>query len=84
MSRVKCSRFRCRWIGDDSEVLRAPDPFNEGDELRACPACRVVESIIMACDVEGCTKDGSCGTPTEEGYRWTCWEHQPESIISRR
>lgn len=35
-----CSKWHCGWYGDLSEVLIAPDPFNPGVELLACPKCR--------------------------------------------
>jgi hypothetical protein len=27
------------------------------------------------CDEPGCTEDGTCGWPTESGYRRTCYRH---------
>lgn len=74
----KCSERRCGWIGTSAEYLVAADPFNEGCELVACPNCREVNTLTACCDVDGCTKDGSCGTPTKDGYRFTCSEHKPE------
>jgi len=30
------------------------------------------------CDVEGCTRPATCGTPTADGYRNLCWKHFEE------
>lgn len=76
--RAKCNDLRCGWVGDSDDALRAPNPFDPEDELTACPKCREVNQLIAACDEPGCTKDGSCGTPTEDGYRTTCFAHRPE------
>jgi len=74
--RLVCEEWRCRWCGPESEALRAPDPFNEGDTLIACPKCRE-QALHTCCDEPGCTMEASCGTPTADGYRWTCGKHQP-------
>ena len=76
--RLVCSEWRCRWCGPESDALRAPDPFNEGDTLIACPKCRE-QTLHTCCDEPGCTMEASCGTPTTDGYRWTCGKHQPNT-----
>ena len=68
----------CYRVCDDADVLRAPDPFTPDWEITACPQCRTVGSLVVACDVNGCPSQGSCGTPTPEGFRWTCHNHIPE------
>jgi hypothetical protein len=73
-----CEEWRCRWCGPESEALRAPDPFNEGDTLIACPKCRE-QTLHTCCDEPTCTMEATCGTPTPEGYRWTCGKHQPNA-----
>ncbi len=75
--RYLCDNRHCDWIGDESEMLRAPDPFNEGDMLYACPKCRD-QSLVLACDEPGCKKQATCGTPTPEGYRRVCGDHWRE------
>jgi hypothetical protein len=75
--KLVCEDFRCGWVGLQSEALTAPDPFNEGCELIACPKCRE-QTLNAACDEEGCKDFGTMGTPTPEGYRWTCFEHRPK------
>jgi hypothetical protein len=73
----KCGNWRCGWVGTKEQILVAPDPFNEGCELVACPDCRDVGNITAACYMDGCTKDGGCGTPTADGYKWSCVDHIP-------
>lgn len=75
--KVRCGENRCSWHGLESQVLRAPDPFTEGDELYACPDCKEVNNIEYACDEPDCWNQVSCGTPTPTGYRTTCGKHVP-------
>lgn len=77
-----CSEYRCNWHGMESEVLTAPDPFNQGETLYACPECRTVGSVVEACDEPECWAESSCGTPTESGYRRTCGKHRPNCEVS--
>jgi hypothetical protein len=73
--KLKCSYWRCDWIGTEADVLTAPDPFNEGNTLYACPQCRD-QTVIDCCDEPGCTEAASCGWPVENGpYRHTCLDH---------
>jgi hypothetical protein len=78
--KVKCGNYRCNWIGDSSETLKAPNPFNPNDELSACPKCKEMGVIQPACDEPGCGQFASFGTPTPSGYRWVCHEHAPRGI----
>jgi hypothetical protein len=73
-----CSEWRCAWVGTTDQILTAPDPFNEGDTISACPKCREIGVLVAACDVDGCSKQAGCGTPTKAGYRWTCGAHMPK------
>lgn len=68
----------CNWHGFESDILRAPNPFNSRDELSGCPKCRSVECLIEACDEDGCWNNSTCGTPTPNGYRRTCGKHIPK------
>jgi hypothetical protein len=36
-----------------------------------------LERSHLLCDVDGCEETSSCGTPTPQGYRWTCGFHVP-------
>lgn len=70
----------CEWRGSDAKRLFAPDPFNAGSTVYACPICREM-ALIVACEVEGCTMAPSCGTPTDSGYRVTCSRHAPKESM---
>lgn len=76
--KLKCSERRCSWVGTLAQALQAPHPFRDGDEVRGCPDCLEVETLVYACDEPGCTEEVSCGTPTPGGgYRTTCGKHAP-------
>lgn len=72
-----CDEWRCGWRGVVVELLRAPDPFNPGDELFACPKCRC-QTTRGCCDEPNCWEQDTCGTPTKAGYRRTCHKHVPK------
>jgi hypothetical protein len=73
MHKMTC---RCGWRGIFTALLRAPDPFNPGDELTACPECRQQDDMSTACETDGCWKDATCGGTFADGvYRWTCGPH---------
>ena len=66
----------CGWIGNDDELLSASNPFDPGvDVLIGCPHCKSVNSMERLCDAVGCTLHATCGTPSEDGYRNTCFTH---------
>ena len=73
---AKCRYWRCGWHGPRSEVLTAPSPFDPDDQLSVCPKCREADPAA-GCDEPGCDAEGSCGTPTPDGYRVTCSKHWP-------
>ena len=72
-----CSGYYCNWYGLADKILKAPNPFEEGETLYACPMCKEVGSVVTACDEPECWERATCGTPTEKGYRWTCGKHRP-------
>lgn len=76
--RVRPLRWMCQscdWIGNDGELLRAPNPFDAGDTIVGCPKCKAVEDIANACDEPGCGQEATCGFPAPGGYRRTCGKH---------
>jgi hypothetical protein len=75
-TKVVCEARRCGWHGMDDKALRAPSPFSD-DILIACPKCKEVGSLIVACDETECWKEATCGTPTADDYRMTCFDHRP-------
>ena len=77
--KVCCQERRCGWVGDDSDLLVAVHPFIADETVTACPDCKSLESsVFTACDEPGCNQASSCGTPTLEGYRNTCYAHMPK------
>ena len=77
--KVVCSEFRCAWHGLEDAILRAPNPFDEGETIYACPKCKEVNSVVVACDEPGCWKEATCGTSTPTTYRRTCGKHAPNA-----
>lgn len=77
-----CDNRNCGWTGTDETALRLPDPAEDDPDvymLTACPRCRDIRtSLQIACDEPGCFRPVTCGTPTPDGYRHTCYEHQPK------
>ncbi len=74
MKRWKC--HSCDWIGTTDEWLHAPSPFDPSEELIGCPVCKTVEGAELVCDEPDCKSLVSCGFPTANGYRNTCYEHR--------
>ncbi len=72
-----CDNHRCKWVGKESELLTAPDPFSPGDRLYACPKCKKQDRIFLGCDHKDCRLPATVGTPTPNGYRQTCYKHKP-------
>lgn len=84
MSKVVCNYWRCGWCGEDSEALKSPHPFSDGEELLFCPRCRDI-TLVAACDEPGCKAQATCGWPTETGYRQTCGTHRQKGTrVSER
>lgn len=50
------------------------------EEIRKIVVDQKIEPLKRAvdlCDEPNCFDDASCGTPTKEKYRWTCFDHRP-------
>ena len=75
MSKWVCDE--CDWRGQSEHLLRAQNPFAVNDDIVGCPHCKEVNSMTMACDELDCWQQATCGTPTEGGYRQTCYRHKP-------
>ncbi len=75
--KIKCPERRCGWRGTEDLLLSAPNPFNRGEIISACPKCKTIDTNIYACAEPDCWADGVCGTPTLSGYKSTCGEHRP-------
>ncbi len=73
---IKCTGRRCGWIGGESELLEAQNPFIMGETIKACPKCGEINSTLAeVCDEPGCNEEATCGWPSPSGYRTTCGEH---------
>jgi hypothetical protein len=77
----KCRCTECDAVVDrgDWDVVIDPRPLpgEQADEWAVCRNCRAPDKFVLLCDEPGCLRDVSCGTPTAEGYRHTCGDHQP-------
>lgn len=71
-----CQERRCDWRGKIDDLLSAPNPFDKDDILYACPKCKSIDTAELECEIEGCTMEASCGTPTADlGYIRCCAKH---------
>ena len=78
-TKMLCSDWRhCRWRGKESELLRAPSPFDATFEITACPNCKEIGGCMQACEVHDCWEEATCGIPTQEGYKRVCGKHFEE------
>jgi hypothetical protein len=75
-TKLVCDNRRCDWHGTSDQVLRAPNPFEDG-EILGCPKCKDIRTLFAGCDEPGCTSIWTCGTPSPTGYRQTCGRHVP-------
>ena len=71
-----------KWICEDCEMicttpLEAKNPFDDSEMLHGCPHCKAANTLIMACQFEGCEQRASSGNPGVYGYRYIhlCWDH---------
>ena len=81
--KVLCTE--CDWHGHKNDVERIPDPKEPGGYWTICPECRTADHIGLVCDEPGCTKGpATSGTPTPDGYRWTCYWHSPSAVERAR
>ena len=80
--RWKCEE--CYWVGPQAEVLEAPNPFDNSENIWGCPNCLEANRLERACDHEGCDLPGGNGTMTPDGYTWTCFAHRPKPPAAQR
>ena len=73
--KVRCTE--CHWIGTDTALLSAMNPFDTEETIQGCPECKSIESCNVVCDEPECKDFATCGTPTKDGYRHTCGKHMP-------
>ena len=60
--------------------LTAANPFDPTDVVVGCPTCKAVNTLVGACQFDGCAEPASGGHPGGYGYRyiWTCYKHRPQ------
>ena len=75
-------KFKCKECGAivaHDRVPEAVNPFNRHEMIFGCPECREVNSLIRACDVDGCNEVSSCvlrqDEITDTDYRFVCSFH---------
>lgn len=69
----------CKNVAPDSQLLKAPNPFDADEVVFGCPVCKAVDRFEEMCDVVDCNQSASCGTPIEgtPSYVRTCYLHWP-------
>ena len=57
-SKKKCKKMNryqhipCLWVGDGSEILRAPHPFQKKGFLFQCPGCKGLDCMFIILNEE--------------------------------
>lgn len=74
-NRLRCTACKHQFMRH--VMLVADNPFDDTDEIHGCPNCFAAEHIELLCEVNGCERPASCGTPVVGGYAQTCGEHMP-------
>lgn len=73
-------KYQCKEC--NSQVLRgkmlvAKNPFNKEYKIYGCPYCFEVDKFETLCDEPNCSELATTGSPSKDGYRWTCYKHRP-------
>jgi len=72
---VRCQL--CEWLGAEDKLLIAHNPFDAVDLIYGCPSCKSIGHFTEICDEPLCRSEAHIGSPTEDGYRRTCYRHVP-------
>ena len=59
----------------ESEILKAPSPFEPDENIYGCPKCKAIDKAQSVCDEPECWEPSTCGWPDDDGYRRTCGKH---------
>lgn len=65
----------CEHVFTAEQFLKAPNPFDERQQIVGCPGCKGVDGFTNLCDEEDCTTEATCGWNSPKGYRRTCGHH---------
>lgn len=55
------------------------DQMNEIKRVVSENKIDVLKPMLHMCDEPDCFKQAGCGFPTDDGYRWTCYDHYRKS-----
>jgi len=75
MSELLWRCTECGWVCETKELLTAPNPFDDNMTISGCPGCKEIGRFENMCNVPGCDKPATCGTPTKDGYKRLCGNH---------
>jgi hypothetical protein len=77
-NKMKC--LNCGHKLHESDLLKATNPFDIDEFIYACPKCKSMDDLVMVCDIAGCLKEATCGTPTQDEWRYrnVCGDHYRE------
>ena len=59
----------------ESEILKAPSPFEPDENIYGCPKCKAIDKASLVCDEPRCWEPSTCGWSGNDGYRRTCGKH---------
>lgn len=67
---------KCHKLVDPASALHGMHPFEKGRTVLGCPHCLEMDSLVVACHVDGCANPGTSGCLHGDGvYRIFCHEH---------
>ena len=79
--------YRCTGCGNifhDDDMLRAYQPFRDGETVYGCPNCKEIEELVGICEAPGCKEDATVGQRWPDGeYRKTCWFHREDLAATK-
>lgn len=73
---AKCRCKSCDWRGIDTDILVAPNPFEEGEFLYACPVCKSIDNYDVICNHEGCKNVAYYYDTNTDNMPSYCWTHR--------
>ena len=76
--KLGCSE--CDWRGFAEDMLEAENPFEPDQMITGCPTCMSIDKEVRICDIKGCNREATCGTPVPDDreYVTSCGQHYQE------